>query len=506
MAELKTRGRIVDETSSFETMSSTVPNRSRYFNRKSPAVVGIKLGKEVPHSDGEELAMSIKIRSKMGRLALLAAVVAPISACDGEHTSVETIALTTVARTQVSKWRIPLDVETPITMKVDPNGICTLHSQTPDAHSGTAEVSADSEGTVQFYSRPTAADLDVTTNLLLDCADEAGKVKSYPLEITGATSDLTSALAVDPRPPGINRPPINGDPGRYSDAELVSAGYPPRPDSHGSPAAYAHWLKVVSTPAVAVSGRPIERKKTFNAQTSDIWSGGVIDQPGAIYDLVSGVINVPSATYADCPASDCFGSLWVGLDGSPFQSADGRGSPDVLQDGIVIQAINVHSFHGTFYGSWVEWFPGNEVTIGVAVHPGDQLFAEAWIGDSTGAITASGSYGWFYMYNETTTAYYQGNLAEPSGIKFVGNDAEWIMERQNTNGTHWPLVHFGNASISQLFARNGTDFTTQHDFSTDLSYDIWMTDHYVPSTILDNGIDNRANTVNFFWRAFGGPF
>ena len=126
-----------------------------------------------------------------------------------------------------------------------------------------------------------------------------------------------------------------------------------------------------------------------------------------------------------------FGVTWVGIDGSD-------GSSDVVQTGThqaVYDLYDADDVLGNYIGSnwayyaWVEWFPDFQASISLPVNPHDDIYGQAWIGDSSGTPTPTGGYAWTFMYNLTTNQYYQGYVSKP------GSELFWKRCRMDNGAT-----------------------------------------------------------------------
>lgn len=113
-------------------------------------------------------------------------------------------------------------------------------------------------------------------------------------------------------------PPLEGDLRAPSNEELLSRGYPPRPDPEKAPARYARWQKLVSQPFSMASPRlvkhsdvcfappkpvinievptiplpPLVAKSIFNSKTST-WSRAFLTQPTGQFWWVEADWTVP---------------------------------------------------------------------------------------------------------------------------------------------------------------------------------------------------------------------
>ena len=143
------------------------------------------------------------------------------------------------------------------------------------------------------------------------------------------------------------------------------------------------------------------------------WSGYADDNStGKKYSKVSGSWTQPKVT---CPSKeDAVAVWWVGLDG--FQNST------VEQDGTLAQCYQ----GGTFYYSWWEMFPTNNIqTVGATVAPGDKI--------SASVNFASGNY--TLALTDATATANSFSLKEQcaSGLTCARASAEWIAETPSTS-------------------------------------------------------------------------
>lgn len=239
---------------------------------------------------------------------------------------------------------------------------------------------------------------------------------------------------------------------QISDEELRRRGYPPRPDPGTAPELYASWLTAVTRPVTVIAPQAGVRSDRIHGparrspQAEPIrsgpvslanWSGFIATGSSGTYKLVVGDWLVPSVLGE--PLVWTYSSLWIGLDGY----LDGSGNPctnttcDVIQDGTEQDVFTYDVFGMQFqvasYYPWAEIFPELEQPLPLQVNPLDEIFSEVWF---------DGTNGWFYIEDVTTASSieaYQslkGALAQAPGstATFVGNTAEWIMERPTING------------------------------------------------------------------------
>jgi hypothetical protein len=95
--------------------------------------------------------------------------------------------------------------------------------------------------------------------------------------------------------------------------------------------------------------------------------------------------------------------------------------------------------------AWWEWFPNNSVTItNLPVTSGDYMTCLIC---STGATTAT-----IYLTNLSTNTHASFQITIPSGAKFQGNCAEWIVEAPTVNGGQSALCDYGATFFDEAYA------------------------------------------------------
>jgi len=253
-------------------------------------------------------------------------------------------------------------------------------------------------------------------------------------------TDQTNAQEVVISPP----PPADFNPLSASDADLDQYGYPPRPDAQSEPDQYAHWKKLVSVPRTAstklqqttinngpaihvVEGGTLQDGAT--SVKSYNWSGYAVTaksgkngaftkNKSAIY--AEWVVPVAQQAFGVCNGGYDYSSQWIGFDG--FNSSD------VLQAGTEVDAYCSGGSTNTFYSAWYEWYPYDETRVtSPDVQPGDLMGAEVW-------YTTAAPYGNAYLVNYTLQQAATYAFNPPAGTTYVGNSAEWIVERPGVNG------------------------------------------------------------------------
>jgi hypothetical protein len=360
-----------------------------------------------------------------------------------------------------------------ITIHTMPWAECTLGPATEGgvAADSQMKVHANDQGEVQLHARPATAQAS-SGRITVTCRDEDGQeaTKSGDFVVDAASGGISANIgtvgtATTSPHARTMRPAFVGDALSVSDEEVQAQGFPPRPDPLRSPEAYHSWMKVVSQPSTVVATRSPESSRferpnghaqhnneiKSGAGTSSNWSGIVLHNTARTYNGVLGEWVVPSINIAGATTGiePFAASLWVGLDGAD--------SPDVVQTGTneattswFGMAMLVNSY------AWMEWFPWNESYL-FSVNPGDEMFAEVWR-CATPWYCSTGGASCFYIEDlssgVTSGIVDWGDCSYTFGGNppFVGNNAEWILERPSINGTLESLPDYSSALMSSAWA------------------------------------------------------
>jgi hypothetical protein len=278
---------------------------------------------------------------------------------------------------------------------------CKLHAP-GSSKSEQLPVFTDDDGYARFFAIRSTSD-DKVKSLVLDCNDSTGKPSSFSV-------DLTSEDTFTPRPvnlenePGIDRPALNGDPLKYTQAQLLQLGYGLRPDPDMDPDAFARWLE-----AASVSGRQLEAKRpdlhehTVTAISGAPWVGSALTGKPH-YVSTDATFNVPEAIPGGDSTSTTEIAIWNGLGGF------GTGS------GLIQGGVNLYTTTSAAqYGSWREYCCGDGDSNGYGgafvPNPGDKIFSQEWYCDSKGNLNLKGGYGCTFLEDEKSGAILNCTLA-----------------------------------------------------------------------------------------------
>ena len=339
-----------------------------------------------------------------------------------------------------------------------PDASCAIHPDGQTEPSG--EVFSDHAGIARFYEPP----LSWGRKLLLDCTSPDGTNASTVVDLDQSVTYQVPAGGQVTALPKI-RQPLTGDLTKYSANELIAMGFPPRP-SQGS-SLYPTWVQIVSQRVVVLPFQPIARldkMPEIQSNNNKIWGGPFLDQKGLTYALANASFTAPPVTN---PGTNEM-AMWVGLGGTPAgaTSCGGTGtSSPLIQAGIAYEVG---------YYAWIEYIATNQPQqiVSVDVFPSDSMFVAVWASDQFGDINVAGGYGSFYLQDSTQNWVMEPQpVKAPSGSTFVGNTADYIIEREtltNSQGqilAYEPLVDYGSASMT-IIAQDSTG-NDNHNFSSD---------------------------------------
>jgi len=390
-----------------------------------------------------------------------------------------------------------------------PNAVCTLRAQDDSGAVRTLRLYADDEGEVQFYARP-SAETDNPPNLQLSC-EANDQVVEHGVELRANAAAAASTRRV--RQAGRVRPALTGDPTLPSQEELLSRGYPLRPDPGQMPEAYATWLRMVTSEATEVEPRTVMRP-SFHAgplpirpvlpstKNSTNWSGFAVYRDPYVLDrnapppyvFVSAEWYVPSVAGEQGIQDNSV--LWVGMDGET--------NGDVLQDGTGQDAIGTNFFGikwtmASIY-AWAEFFPLDmQVLPNFKVGPGDHMLGQVWMGNAGSVPTLSGVFGVCFLQNLSNGSASYVYITPPAGTTFTGSSAEWIMERPTIDGALPDLSDYGAAMMLNAWAQR-TDGTLVAPSGNPYSVQITMTD--AAGAIMSTVTRLSNSSMVFNWLAF----
>jgi len=178
-----------------------------------------------------------------------------------------------------------------------------------------------------------------------------------------------------------------------------------------------------------------------NVDYSSNWSGAVLTAPpaGSTFTSVSATFTVPKPGGTTGAAS-----AWVGIDGDTYDTA-------ILQTGVDFRVTNGQ----VSYDCWYEWYPDYAYdfpTSSITISTGDSIYiAVASTSSSKGSVT---------IKNLTTGKSVTQSLSAPSSSSHLGGqNAEWIVEDFEEDGSLVPFANFGSVTFSGATAGTSTGAT-----------------------------------------------
>jgi len=168
---------------------------------------------------------------------------------------------------------------------------------------------------------------------------------------------------------------------------------------------------------------------TSNTQYSDNWAGAVFDSyPSGSFTAVTGTFTVPTPSAGSGSGSSYSASAWVGIDGDTCSTA-------ILQTGVdfTIDGGDVS------YDAWYEWYPDSADDFsGISFSAGDSVTVTV-----TASSTTSGT---AVIENTTTGQKVSKDLTSSTAL--CEENAEWIVEDYEENGSLVPLANFGTVTFT----------------------------------------------------------
>jgi hypothetical protein len=294
---------------------------------------------------------------------------------------------------------------TPASVHASPGLECTLYPN-GSAPSAGLPVYTDDDGYARFHAVRAVAG-DAVHQLNMDCTDSAGHSSFYTVDLTSDDTFASRPLNLA-NERGTNRPALEGDPLRYTESQLIQAGYGLRPDPKKEPAGYARWLEAASVP-----GRMLEAKRPTSPYSHTVyteqkapWVGSVLTgSPNYVYTVST--FNVPTAIPGGDETTGTQIAIWNGLGG--FGTGSG-----LIQGGVGIVTTPTIAT----YNSWREYCCGDGISNvysgNFTPRPNDQIYSEEWYCDSVGHPDLNGGYGCTYLEDETTGAVFSCAVANGS--------------------------------------------------------------------------------------------
>lgn len=174
-----------------------------------------------------------------------------------------------------------------------------------------------------------------------------------------------------------------------------------------------------------------------HVEYSSNWSGSVIESPpsGQTFDYVYATIVVPSDITSPSGGSAA-ASAWVGIDGDTCETA-------ILQTGV---DFNVDG-NSVTYDAWYEWYPDYAYDFSISISAGDEI--------AMYVQTSSLKAGTAVIENLTTGKTVSKSLSSSSSL--CGENAEWIVEDFEENGSLVNFADFSSVTFSGAVAKTASE-------------------------------------------------
>jgi hypothetical protein len=346
----------------------------------------------------------------------------------------------------------------PASVAVPADSNCILHPEGNQDPNESIHVYADEDGVARFLAvRPQLP--SSVERLALDCTNASKRTMTYSV-------DLRSEVTFKPRPFDASRttlavrPALNGDPRRFTQEELVRAGYGLRPDPTQNPDAYQRWLAAASVPVYKLRsdqtlvwfpisrqrylGQAVDPPESVHKKTSVGWTGVILygsfqkkatSAETISYGSSSATLVVPKLT----PGPTASATIWNGLD-NVFQAiVDVNTTATVASFGIHHQTFDKHS--------------GHTDTAGTRFTPatGDHISIEEWYCNAKGDLNLNGGYECTNMVDITQHTQWECDKAKSSdcpsyklnagdlGNGKLGWQTEFIIEDDSKHAGEWPI-------------------------------------------------------------------
>ena len=426
-----------------------------------------------------------------------------------------------------------------VTVQALPNALCALHQDGVSGSSHSIHLTTDDGGFATFSVTP-QADGAIGTQVL-DCTDANQVTGSYSVGLQAATG---APLLTSPKPKGVLRPALSGDPMAPTQDELHAQGYLSRPDPIQSPVAYSQWLTSVSVPATIVSSKPIAvpNMRFTNNVTSPNWAGyAATANDSRQFTNATGWWYVPYAlpAYNDIAEVDAF---WTGVGGY------GKNGGGMWQGGIQDESF------GYYVGKWPVWFQtstpwvefispndGSECCTMQTftgtyynTSPNDEIAFECYFGLQSGAsgiVSPSSQYLWYYFHDITQgwlinwSAMYdpdnpnktnlaapitqelsdwsrtRGKNLPPATAGITGGSSEWVVERPcfalpcGSSSSYLWLPDFGS---SLMWNARAYDTMTESWVNFDAQPNVFQINMVNSTNVLAYSYDYNGE-IDFLW-------
>ncbi|GJE96319.1 peptidase G1 domain-containing protein [Phanerochaete sordida] len=191
----------------------------------------------------------------------------------------------------------------------------------------------------------------------------------------------------------------------------------------------SHLQAVAFDPSTAPRSKYSSRPKITSANHTSFssnWAGAVLNEGPGTWFTVQGTWEVPSPGPGPFNANFGAASSWVGIDGDTCGNA-------ILQTGVDM----IYDNGKASFQAWYEWFPAFAQDFSLLVGPGDHVTA---IVEATSPTTGTA-----ILINNSSGEEVSVQLSSASAL--CQQDAEWIVEDYQENGSMVPLANFGTVTF-----------------------------------------------------------
>ncbi|HEV3154969.1 MAG TPA: G1 family glutamic endopeptidase [Candidatus Baltobacteraceae bacterium] len=384
----------------------------------------------------------------------------------------------------------PGQTQSPVTFTTLPGAVCTINTPSPI---NAWKTFADSNGRVLYYV--SIAGRNTITRETLKCS----------------TRDLSQYFTLIYRPGAsafVPRQPVsvpsesqidtfiksNGfDLRTASDHVLLQHNIPPRPqDFSTNKVSASAWLEAALTPTHLVSPSTAITNivEDTTGVTSGTWVGFADSGTHGTYNTVRANWIVPALK--PIPQSPAYSSMWVGIDGSTY-CASPPCSNNVIQDGTEQDFSSSNGVDHYNYYAWLDLELNNTPsTYLFGISPGDKMYGTVWKNDSGGQVYAQ-----FYIKDLNTGQ--TTNVGYAAGNAFVGDSAEWIIERTLVGNELYWLPNFGSAQMTNASLVSGNTTLNYNQVLGYPLYEITMAGGQGTVGNLATTAEGGGATIDYTW-------
>ena len=183
---------------------------------------------------------------------------------------------------------------------------------------------------------------------------------------------------------------------------------------------------VRSNSHTSTSLRLEELEPRWVPSSSTNWSGYAVSSAPNSVTAVSGSWTVPTVK----GTGSAYSSAWVGIDGYTSSTVEQTGTESDLVNGVAQ------------YSAWFEMYPNAEVTIPLAIHPGDKMSASVTYANDAFTLTIQD-------LSDSGTKALTVNAFAASAQR---SSAEWIAESPSSNIGVLPLANFAALTFTNAQA------------------------------------------------------